>query len=68
MTKILQKEAIKINCPHCGVETSAAWICQLDSIIGKRYAYICGSCEKLIGISKIFISDPARLKQQFLFA
>jgi len=41
MTKILQKEPIKIKCPHCKLKTTDTWICQMDSVIGMRYAYIC---------------------------
>ena len=51
MTKLLQKELININCPHCNRETSDVWICQIDSVIGIRYADICSNCEKLLGIS-----------------
>jgi DNA-directed RNA polymerase subunit RPC12/RpoP len=51
MTKLLQKEQIKIHCPYCNLETSDVWICEIDSIIGIRYAYICISCEKLLCIS-----------------
>jgi len=56
MTKILQKETIKINCPHCKLEISEAWICEIKSVIGLRFAYICSNCEKLLGISKELIS------------
>ncbi len=56
MTKILQKETVKINCPHCKLELSEAWICELNSVIGLRFAYICSNCEKLLGISKSPIS------------
>jgi DNA-directed RNA polymerase subunit RPC12/RpoP len=51
MTKMLQKKPIKIKCPHCMQETQHAWICEMDSVIGLRYAYICSNCEKLLGIS-----------------
>jgi transcription elongation factor Elf1 len=67
MTKILQKEPIKINCPHCKVETSDIWICQLDSVIGMRYAYLCSNCEKLMGVSKNLLSTSSILKSQIKF-
>jgi DNA-directed RNA polymerase subunit RPC12/RpoP len=51
MTKLLQKQPIKIHCPHCNLETSDVWICEINSVIGIRYAYICSTCEKLLGIS-----------------
>ena len=68
MTKILQKEPVKINCPQCKLETKDIWICQMDSIIGKRYAYLCGNCEKLLGISKNLISNASELKGKINFA
>ncbi len=68
MIKVLRKEQIKLNCPNCKQETNDIWICQLDSIIGKRYAYLCGNCEKLLGVSKSVISNPTQLKRQFNFA
>jgi hypothetical protein len=68
MTKILQKEPVKINCPRCKLDTKDIWICQMDSIIGKRYAYLCDNCEKLLGISKNLISNPTELKGKINFA
>jgi len=67
MTKILQKEPIKINCPQCKLETKDIWICQMDSVIGKRYAYLCVNCEKLLGISKNLISTSVLLKGKINF-
>jgi DNA-directed RNA polymerase subunit RPC12/RpoP len=60
MTKILQKETIKFKCPHCKSD-SEAWICEMNSVIGLRLAYICSNCEKLLGISK----SPVTLPHQF---
>ncbi len=61
MTKILQKEPIKFNCPHCNLEMTDVWICEIDSVIGQRFAYICSNCEKLLGISK----QPILTSHQF---
>lgn len=51
MTKLLQKVTFKSICPSCGKALNDAWICELDSVIGTRYAYLCTNCEKLLGIS-----------------
>lgn len=51
MTKLLQKETFKTVCPQCRQEINEVWICELDSIIGTRYAYLCSNCEKLLGIA-----------------
>ena len=51
MTKLLQKEPLKTVCPHCGQEINDVWICEMKSVIGMRYAYLCSNCEKLLGIS-----------------
>lgn len=47
-------EQIKVNlvCPLCQKRISEMWIATLDSIIGIRYAYICGECKNLIRLSK----------------
>ena len=52
MTKLLEKEEVKIKCPHCIKEVSNVWICKMDSVIGIRYAFLCGSCQKLLKISE----------------
>jgi len=67
MTKILQKEPIKLNCPQCKLETKDIWICRMDSVIGMRYAYLCGNCEKLMGISKSLISNSPELRGKIKF-
>lgn len=51
MTKLLQKEPLRTVCPHCGKEINDVWICEMESVIGVRYAYLCSNCEKLLGIS-----------------
>lgn len=51
MTKLLKKESFKTLCPHCGQKINDVWICELESIIGTRYAYLCSNCEKLLGLS-----------------
>ena len=63
MTKLLQKETIKFKCPHCKHEMSEAWICEMDSVIGLRFAYICSNCEKLLAISKKPVFIPYQLNQ-----
>lgn len=52
MTKLLEKEEVKIKCPHCTKEISNVWICKMDSVIGIRYAFLCGNCQKLLKISE----------------
>jgi uncharacterized protein YlaI len=51
MTKLLQKEPLRTVCPHCEQGINDVWICELESVIGLRYAYLCSNCEKLLGIS-----------------
>ena len=51
MTKLLEKEYVKIKCPHCSKEVDNVWICKMDSVIGVRYAFLCGRCQKLLKIS-----------------
>lgn len=58
ITKLLQKETLRTVCPQCGQEINDAWICEMKSIIGLRYAYLCSNCEKLLCILKSPISIP----------
>lgn len=51
MTKLLQKEPVKLHCQHCNRQIQSAWVCKIDSFIGVRYAYLCDNCQKLIGIA-----------------
>ena len=50
-TKLLEKESVKLSCPHCKTELQTAWVCKIDSFIGVRYAYLCNNCQKLLGVS-----------------
>ncbi len=51
MTKLLEKEQVKLNCPHCKEQVESAWVCKIDSFIGTRYAYLCNHCQKLLGLT-----------------
>ncbi len=68
MKKILQKEVIKINCPHCKQESTDAWICQMSTVLGVRYAYLCSNCQKFLGISKSPISTVTQTNGNIIFA
>ena len=50
MEKILQKVKVKTYCENCKREFEEVWICEMDSIMGTRYALLCTGCQKLIGI------------------
>ena len=50
MEKLLRKINIRTHCLKCKKEVEEVWVCELDSVIGARYALICSICEKLIGI------------------
>ena len=52
MTKLLEKKHVKLRCPKCGKLIQSAFVCKMDSSIGTRYAFLCGECEKLIGIAR----------------
>jgi len=57
MTKKIEQIEIRTVCPTCNKSISEIWIARLDSVIGIRYAYICGECKNLLKISKEKISD-----------
>lgn len=52
MTKKIEQIEISTVCPTCNNSISEIWIARLDSVIGIRYAYICGECKNLLKISK----------------
>ncbi len=53
MVKEIDKEEVHTVCPHCLKKINMVWVCKLESIIGIRYAYFCGECQKNLGISHI---------------
>jgi hypothetical protein len=57
MTKNIEQREVSTVCPICNRFISEIWIARLDSVIGIRYAYICGECKNLLKISKEKISD-----------
>lgn len=64
-------EQIKVNlvCPLCSKSISEMWIATLDSVIGVRYAYICGECKNLIRLSNEKYSNLSNLSStSFLFS
>ena len=60
MTKIIEQIEISTVCPTCNKSISEIWIARLDSVIGIRYAYICGECQHLLKISELS-SNPVFL-------
>ncbi len=52
ITKQLTEEKVKIRCINCSREIDKVLICEMDSVIGMRYAFFCGLCQKFIGISE----------------
>jgi DNA-directed RNA polymerase subunit RPC12/RpoP len=52
MLKKLEKEEIKITCPHCSKEISFAWVCKIESSLGIRYIYICTNCQKNLAVTQ----------------
>jgi len=67
MTKKIEQIEISTVCPTCNKSISEIWIARLDSVIGIRYAYICGECKNLLKISKEKISDLSS-NPSFLFS
>lgn len=66
MTKEIEQIPVNTTCPICNKVISEVWIAKLDSVIGLRYAYICGECDNLLKISKDKITNIAN-NPAFLF-
>ncbi len=49
MEKIITKELLHAYCNKCSKEIDSVWMCKISSIIGVRYIYFCGECQKLLG-------------------
>lgn len=57
MNKEIEQIATKTVCPFCNKPVSEIWIAKMDSIIGTRYAYICGECNNLLKLTKERLSE-----------
>jgi hypothetical protein len=51
MKKEIEKEKVNAVCPHCLKKISLVWVCRIESVIGTRYVFFCGECQKSLGIS-----------------
>jgi hypothetical protein len=61
MNKEIEKENVNGFCPYCLKEISVIWVCKLESIIGIRYVYFCGECQKSLGTFQNRIKNFGRL-------
>lgn len=51
MCKEIYQESVQGICPYCLKNISIVWVCKVESIIGIRYVYFCGECQKKLGMS-----------------
>ena len=51
MNKEIEKQALTQLARYCLKEISVVWVCKIESVIGKRYVFFCGECQKNLGIS-----------------
>jgi ribosomal protein S27AE len=51
MSKVLEKEIVNRDCPHCKEHVSIAWVCKLEADGIIRYIYFCPNCQKAMKIS-----------------
>jgi ribosomal protein L37AE/L43A len=67
MTKILEKEIVNQDCPHCKEHISIAWVCKLEADGIIRFIYFCPSCQKPLHISnkKGGIKTPSSIAKTF---
>ncbi len=46
-----EREDLAPLCPHCGGPVESLFCRRVESLFGKRYAYFCAKCLKILGIS-----------------
>jgi hypothetical protein len=51
MRKEIRKEKVNMVCPYCSKEIDIVWVCKIESVIGRRYVFFCGECQKSLGLS-----------------
>ncbi len=51
MLKSVQKEDVTPVCPHCERGVSEIWFRTIETMLGKRYVYMCPSCKKVLGVT-----------------
>ena len=51
ITKQLTEAKVQVHCINCLHKIDSVLICEMDSVIGTRYAFFCSQCQKFIGIS-----------------
>jgi len=51
MSRVLNKETVNSDCPHCKKHITTAWVCKLEADGIIRYIYFCPNCQKPLHIS-----------------
>ena len=51
MLELEQHDEVDPLCPHCNTPLRNLWFRELSGLAGRRYAYFCPHCKKVIGIS-----------------
>ncbi len=51
MIELEEHNEVDPLCPHCELPLRAVWYQEIRGFAGKRYAYFCSKCHKVIGIS-----------------
>lgn len=51
MLELEQHDEVDPLCPHCEALLRTLWFRELSGVAGRRYAYFCPRCRKVIGIS-----------------
>ena len=51
MIRLREMKDISPICPHCSEQIDEMWFQELRSNWGRRYAYFCPKCLKIVGVS-----------------
>jgi uncharacterized protein with PIN domain len=51
MIALEERNDVEPLCPHCEAPLRKLWFQEIRGFAGRRYAYFCSECRKVLGIS-----------------
>jgi hypothetical protein len=51
MIELVCRDDLNPICPHCDSDIRSIWFRELTGVLGRRYLYFCGACNRVLGVS-----------------